>query len=302
VGLARKIGADIALTLINNGRVAEPWIFNTDADVRLPESYFNAVTGNPADQSVAARIYPFTHSHTPGTYEACNLYEISLNYYVSGLRFAVSPYAFTTVGSTIAIAANHYAKVRGFPKRPAGEDFYVLNKLAKTGAIDQMAEPLLEISGRLSERVPFGTGTGIKKILDLSDPVNQYRFYNPALFHCLKQFLQELTHCQGASDITRHFRDPRSRHWCESVGLFELIDSKRSQKAEVFRKFIVDWMDGFRTLKFIHFLQHHYLDPVALGEIFDGSILPAVSQTDLSNLSRIKKLVTTYGQKAFLSG
>ena len=33
VGLARKIGADIALTLINKNQVTTPWIFTTDADV-----------------------------------------------------------------------------------------------------------------------------------------------------------------------------------------------------------------------------------------------------------------------------
>ena len=47
------------------------------------------------------------------------------------MKYARSPYAFHTIGSTMAVSANHYAKVRGFPKREAGEDFYLLNKLAK---------------------------------------------------------------------------------------------------------------------------------------------------------------------------
>ena len=300
VGLARKIGADIALTLIDNGRVAEPWIFNTDADVRLPGSYFATVAGeqvNTAIRSPAAVLYPFTHRPAPGAAEACTLYEISLFYYVCGLRYAASHYAFTTVGSTIAINADHYAKVRGFPRRNAGEDFYLLNKLAKTGAIDQLTGPLIEISGRLSERVPFGTGVGIKKILQLADPVSDCpfyncTFYNPRIFQCLKQFLWELDRCQDAADLADHFKNSKSRHWCESVDLFTLIDSKRNLPAAVFRKFTVDWMDGFRTLKFIHFLQQHYFAPVALGDIFDGTVLPPISPADLSDLSTVKDRVT----------
>ncbi len=297
VGLARKIGADIALTMINNKRVLEPWIFNTDADVRLPGSYFSAVTGkqvNATVRSPAARLYPFTHRPAPGMVEACTLYEISLYYYVCGLRYAASHYAFTTVGSTIAIHADHYAMVRGFPRRPAGEDFYILNKLAKTGTIDQLTGPLIEISGRLSDRVPFGTGVGIKKILHLADPMSDCPFYNPEIFQCLKQFLWELDRCQDAADLTDHFKNSRSQHWCESVDLFTLIDSKRNLNPAVFKKFIVDWMDGFRTLKFIHFLQQHHLEPVSLGDIFDGTILPLISPADLSDLDRVKELVTTH--------
>ena len=301
VGLARKIGADIALSLINNRQVLEPWIFNTDADVRLPRSYFAAVAGkqiNATIRSPAAILYPFTHRPASGTVEACALYEISLYYYVCGLRYAASHYAFTTVGSTIAIHANHYAMVRGFPRRPAGEDFYLLNKLAKTGTIDQLTEPLIEISGRLSERVPFGTGVGIKKILRLADPISDCPFYNPRIFQCLKQFLSELDRCQDVADLTNHFRNSRSQRWCESVDLFTLIDSKRNLKPAVFKKFTVDWMDGFRTLKFIHFLQQHYLEPVALADIFDGTILPLISPANLSDLNRVKELVTTQNQES----
>ena len=301
VGLARKIGADIALSLINNRQVLEPWIFNTDADVRLPASYFAAVAGKQINATVrcpAARLYPFTHRPAAGIVEACNLYEISLYYYVCGLRYAASHYAFTTVGSTIAIHADHYAMVRGFPRRPAGEDFYLLNKLAKTGTIDQLTEPLIEISGRLSERVPFGTGVGIKKILRLADPISDCPFYNPRIFQCLKQFLSELDRCQDVADLTNHFKNSRSQRWCESVDLFTLIDSKRNLKPAVFKKFTVDWMDGFRTLKFIHFLQQHYLEPVALADIFDGTILPLISPAELSDLNRVKELVTTQNQES----
>ena len=68
------------------------------------------------------------------------LYEYSLRYYVAGLTYAQSPYAFHTIGSTMAVNAEHYASVRGFPRREAGEDFYLLNKLAKVGSVHTLEE------------------------------------------------------------------------------------------------------------------------------------------------------------------
>lgn len=292
VGLARKIGADIALTLIDNGQITEPWIFNTDADVSLPESYFAAIAGQHSGHS-AAVLYPFIHRPVPGFDVACTLYEISLHYYLLGLKYAASHYAFFTVGSTIAVHADHYAMVRGFPRRSAGEDFYLLNKLAKTGNIVQLSHPSIEISGRPSDRVPFGTGAGIRRILDLADPMNDYPYYNPRIFRCLRQFLQELDHCQHAADLGAHFEKSKARQWCESSGLFSLIESKRKLPPEVFRKFIVDWMDGFRTLKFVHHLQRFHFEPVALTGIFDGTVLPLAAAQDVSDLNVAREMVTS---------
>ena len=143
VGHARKTGADLAAYLIHQRRVRSPWIHCTDADVRLPRRYFSCSTAlsDTAAQDTAALVYPFRHSiaadtmvvkeggdETPNIQrrkimQVTRLYEYSLRYYVAGLSFAHSPYAFHTIGSTIAVNAAHYAKVRGFPRRQAGEIF-----------------------------------------------------------------------------------------------------------------------------------------------------------------------------------
>ncbi len=182
VGLARKIGADIALELIVREKVASRLIYTTDADVQLPGEYFEAGRGN---SGVAAILYPFGHDAGTGTKLPACLYETAMLYYVAGLKWAGSPYAFTTVGSTIAVDADHYAMVRGMPKRSAGEDFYLLNKLAKTGHIRQLADPIISIGARDSDRVPFGTGAALAKIAALDDPAQDFRFYDPRIFEQL---------------------------------------------------------------------------------------------------------------------
>jgi len=92
-------------------------------------------------------------------------YEIFLRYWVLGLKYAKSPWAFHSIGSTIVTSTDSYLKVRGMNKREAGEDFYFLNKLAKIGSIDYIRDTCVFPSARSSSRVPFGTGKRIERFL-----------------------------------------------------------------------------------------------------------------------------------------
>ena len=141
MGLARKIGFDIALRLHQAGRLASSWLHSTDADVILPRDYFERAS-RVRVPNAAALVYPFVHrgEDDVALARAVQLYEISLRYYVLGLASAGSPYAHHTVGSTLAVDAAAYAKVRGVPKRTAAEDFYLLGKLVKIGAIVPLAD------------------------------------------------------------------------------------------------------------------------------------------------------------------
>jgi hypothetical protein len=148
VGLVRKIGADIALYLISNGKITCPWIHATDADARVPDDYFLRATeaqiginGNSLPPSCF--IYPYQHIPDPDMeqhdhqryWSALTDYELWLRYYVAGLEWAGSSYAYPSIGSLLAFDALAYARIRGFPKRMAGEDFYFQNKLAKMGSM-----------------------------------------------------------------------------------------------------------------------------------------------------------------------
>src|SRR6266545_39770 len=122
VGLARKIGVDLCLALHETGRLGTRFVHTTDADVELPDDYFERPELTRGEAG-AALVYSF--SHRPERDRkwalAIALYEISLRYYVLGLRFAGSPSAYHTIGSTLAVDVDAYAAVRGFPKRDAAE-------------------------------------------------------------------------------------------------------------------------------------------------------------------------------------
>ena len=183
MGLARKIGNDVALALHAAGRVAAPWIHNMDADTLLANDYFDQTEAIPEGGSAAA-LYFFEHRFGDDEELALagRLYEISLRYYTLGLAWAGSPYAYEAMGSCIAIRPEAYAAVRGFPRKNAAEDFYVLDKLAKVGSIARLAGTPLLLEGRLSDRVPFGTGKALSDLVSKKKALSGFKLYHPAVF------------------------------------------------------------------------------------------------------------------------
>jgi len=282
VGHARKTGADLAAYLVHQHRVLSPWIHCTDADVRLPQRYFTssaALVGEGSIKDTAALIYPFRHTMAEDKLvdeimRATALYEYSLHYYVAGLKFAGSPYAFHTIGSTMAVNAAHYAKVRGFPRRQAGEDFYLLNKLAKVGSIRQLSaetdcEPIA-IAARRSDRVPFGTGAAVGKLLELESLEKEFLLYHPSVFDLLQSWLGSLPAFwrSRSSDIGAILSSADVQglvDGLEQLGATQALQHalRQSSDARQFNRQMHTWFDAFRTLKLIHYLRDHHLPSIS---------------------------------------
>lgn len=257
VGLARKIGADLALALYQNNQVTSRFIHSTDADVKLPENYFSAKLTDTS--SAIAACYNFFHKSDDEKINAANLkYETALRYYVAGLKFADSQYAYFTIGSTLLFDAHGYASVRGFPKRSAGEDFYLLNKLAKLGKVEFIEQSKLAIKARLSDRVPFGTGPAVGQIIALEQNGESYCYYNPQVFVELKHFLN---HCeqlwQHRQQLACWYKtlSPQTVQALESIGFSPFVEKHLKHNEQQFNKQLVVWFDAFKTLKFIHALR-----------------------------------------------
>ncbi len=193
VGLARKIGCDVLLRLWANGTLRQPWLHMSDADSRWPADFFGrADFVTPTAPAPAALIRTYVHEAAAQVHaEACLRYEARLRHHVLGLQWARSPYAYEAIGSTISCHALTYAQVRGVPSRPAAEDFYLLNKLAKIGEIRTVRGAPMRVSGRVSDRVPFGTGAALTTAV-ANDQLP--RCYEPQLFVLLRMTLQALKH------------------------------------------------------------------------------------------------------------
>lgn len=265
VGLARKIGCDMLLSLYAKGRIESPWLWTSDADAELPFDYFIPLA---SFDGIAALHYRYRHQVQDfAGAEALILYEIHLRYYCLGLQFAHSPYAFPTIGSCLAVNPLAYAAVRGFPNRQAGEDFHLLNKLRKVGKIHYLNQrnPLF-LEGRFSKRVPFGTGRATLDIFDQLSRSQSFHLYHPEVFRILKTLLLE----------TRDFlADPTlsEDQFCEAFVLklpevklaFEALHLKRLLCESLSRKDIPNRIrhfatsfDALKTLRMIHFVDNQF--------------------------------------------
>lgn len=268
VGLARKIGCDLAVALAAQGVMATPWLHTTDADAHLPSDYLNL----PGSSYVAA-VYDFTHIQVAASaseWEATQLYEQALRYYIAGLRWAGSPYCQHPIGSLLAFTVRAYCETRGFPKRSAGEDFYLLNKLSKLGPVFS-SSARVKLEARTSDRVPFGTGPKVSAIAQLENPATDFLYYSATTFVELKAWLdtvpaiwqalqnsspplaglsveaQSALHEAGIEKLWPHLRkQTRNAHSCEHA--------------------IHTWFDAFQTLKFIRRLQAQAYPPRPLQQ------------------------------------
>jgi hypothetical protein len=259
VGMARKIGMDMALRLLNNSCSEKKLILSLDADTLVQANYLSTIKNYFTPKTKAA-IVAYEHQ-MPVDYEgqaAICCYEIFLRYWVLGLKYAKSPWAFHSIGSTIVTSTHAYLQVRGMNRREAGEDFYFLNKLAKIGSIDYIRDTCVFPSARSSSRVPFGTGKAVERFL--SGQKQDYLLYNPKIFTIISKWLEFMNNA-----LLMHEDEMLSEaHRINPALKSFLVDSRfadawskirRNAKEEkTLRHQFNDWFDGFKTFKLINYL------------------------------------------------
>ena len=276
VGLARKIGADLAIKLAVKGNILSSWVHSTDADAHLPNHYLSAHSSdNSALKNAAATCCNFFHfSENTTIHQANQRYENALRYYVAGLTYAKSPYAYFTIGSILSFDMLAYCQARGFPKRSAGEDFYLLNKLAKLGRVTYLDNVVIKLDARPSQRVPFGTGPAVQHIMQLESQGLDYAYYHPEIFTELKTVLKAF------ESLWKNKQHPQawlaelsqiSQQALTHVGLLSFITKQSTAKQEQFEKQLIVWFDSFKTLKFIHALRDLGLENMPLEEAIESA-------------------------------
>lgn len=275
VGRARRVGCDIALALINTGTITSPWIYSGDADCQWPSGFFQQRWPDEA----SAITLPFTHHllENDPTSAATLLYELKLHHYVLHLAALGSPYALHALGSCFAVSAGAYAAVRGVPLRSAGEDFYLLNKLAKVGEIHRAIGAGVTITSRQSSRVPFGTGPAVQHLLETEDMSSAPLFYDARCFKTLGDLLKVFNHWVNhpdanteaelgqalGSDIASRVL-PLLRQWHYQKAIAHIHNAART--AALRQQHTHVWLDGFKLLKLIHLLRDSHYPNISFVE------------------------------------
>ncbi|MCW8892215.1 MAG: hypothetical protein OQL18_02720, partial [Deltaproteobacteria bacterium] len=184
VGLARKIGFDLALQFMDWSK--STFFISLDADTLVDQNYLPAIFKYFQKAVKGGVVLPFRHQlgETREQEAAIRDYELYLRSYLFGLQQAGSPYAYHAIGSAFACRAEAYIAAGGMNRRHAAEDFYFLQQLAKVSGIEMLQGTVIHPSPRISTRVPFGTGKAVQSQIEKEQQI--YSFISADSFQLLK--------------------------------------------------------------------------------------------------------------------
>ena len=305
VGMARKIGMDIALRVLKNSSNEPRTILSLDADTRVQANYLSVVKRFISSGQARTGVIAYAHQ-MPGdevAKQAICSYEIFLRYWVLGLQYAQSPYAFHSIGSTIVTTTDAYLSVRGMNRREAAEDFYFLNKLAKTGPVRQIKETVVYPSARISVRVPFGTGAAVGK--RIANARQEHALDDPRIFRILKDWLALMKNSfdRSESGILAMAKEIDAGLEAFLIGRRFLSDwpkiRRNTKDRKTYERQCHGWFDGFETLKLINYLTKEFYPRVdqssalkMILQMLDGEFTDELPYGNVLNLEDQLKLLS----------
>lgn len=275
VGAARKTGMDLALNTFDYESENKKIIICLDADCTVEDNYIPEIVSSFNNKNLMAAHVNYEHP-LPEKMEnklAIICYEIFLKYYVLGLKYARSPYAIHTIGSTMICTDEAYISVQGMNRRKAAEDFYFMEKLAKLYDIETIDSTKVYPSGRGSWRVPFGTGQRVNRFL--SKTRNEYELYSPHSFEVLRKW-NEIYYGEESYTATEYLDTAKELN--ANLYNFLILNSfgsswdkiySNSKTSEQISKQKKMWFDGFRTLKLIHYLRDFEFPNEQMFDVLD---------------------------------
>ena len=283
-GMARKIGMDEAIRRFNAANKSEGIIVSLDSDCLVSSNYLKRIeTVFSENKSCFAATINFMHRfeemEDPRQEAGIRMYEDYLHYYKQALDFAGFPNSIYTIGSAFAVRAGAYVKQGGMNRRQAGEDFYFLHKLTKLGHLTEIADAFVYPSGRVSDRVPFGTGAAMTKWMNFTEDLAQtYRF---DAFLDLKQMFDKVDGFYNVNS-TRYTEILASltttvQEYLNDISFEEKLAeiNRNSATPESFRKRFFQVFDAFHVLKFLNMVhEKHYRQqnlPEAIGQLQEHS-------------------------------
>lgn len=255
-GSARKYGMDMAVRRFNQIDRPDGVIISLDADAVISRDYLLSIRehfiANPKQD--AATIY-FEHQYQEPD-DPVVLYELYLRYFRHAMEWSGYPHHFYSIGSCFAVKAKPYAEQGGMNRKNAGEDFYFLNKIELNGVLGECNKPVVYPSGRVSDRVPFGTGTEVKKIREEGG----YDVYSLKSFRILSQLVSMLkqTYTLSEADFrTKVESFPQVvQDYLARIYIWDAIEDARdnSSDEQAFLKRLFRYFDTFKVIRFLNYL------------------------------------------------
>ncbi len=269
VGLARKIGMDMAVDYFRKTNNPEGILVSLDADCTVSPNYLKRIYETFAlYPKIGCTIHNFHHraeNDDPEIEKAVRQYENYIRYVEGALEFIGFPYYYHTIGSAFAVTADAYVRVGGMGRQQGGEDFYFLQKIFAQEKVAALDDVFVYPMARFSERVPFGTGPALQKII--AEPGGEMNVYSMNAFIALKAFfdMKHLFFKQDESVIGKHLTQlhPSLQVFIAANDVVKDITDCNNNSAtpESFTKRFFHHFDAFRIIKFLNFAHPAYFQP-----------------------------------------
>ena len=254
VGLARKMGMDEGVRRFDqvgkNGLIV-----NLDADCSVDKNYFTAIQSffRKHDKLWSGGVH-FEHIETPNPHEveAIRLYELHLRYFIDAQRWIRLPFAYQTIGSCMVVRSDAYQKRGGMNVRKAGEDFYFLHKFIDIYRHGDILTTNVRPSGRVSDRVPFGTGKAIGLQLQ-GYPQSTYAFEGFETLADLRSSLPMLFETGSISPWLQNHNKYLANFLRDQLGVAGIEEMLEQTRAvSTFEKRFFQWFNAFKLMKYLH--------------------------------------------------
>ena len=250
VGWARKVLFDV----ISGQQVSDSEIIvSLDADTDFGEDYLGGVAELfESHADIGAVALPYYHPVTGNEAVDRRLlrYECYMRHYLMNMQAIGNPYAFTALGSAMAFTVAAYRKAGGITPLQGGEDFYLMQKFVKTGRVmvagNDREQLVVRPQGRMSRRVPFGTGPAVA--MTLAEQKEKYPFYKKEGFEAVRATYKRF------EELYEHdVETPMSAFLKEQLRTDDLwLPLRRNYKSrELFVRACKERVDGLRILQYL---------------------------------------------------
>ncbi len=297
VGLGRKIGMDEAVRRFVRLGKENGILACFDADSRCDENYLCEIESHFNDPDVGSTSINYEHpiagSEFPQEiYDSIIQYELHLRHFIRMQKMIKLPYAYHTVGSSMACKVSAYCAVGGMNQRKAGEDFYFVHKLVKFGKHSELSSTRIIPSPRISDRVPFGTGRAVGIMQASGKTV--YKTYHPQSFIDLKELVYGLPKVYKNQKFDTKLPIDLKR-FLASINAKEELNRilKNTSDYRSFHKMFWHWFDAFVLMKYLHFVRE--------SSYCDISVLESVNMIESKNFATAREALIYYREKDIFS-
>ena len=276
VGLARKIGMEWAVRGFLQSGNSDGIIISLDADCTVSEKYLSIIENQFSTYSPNCCVLNFHHrfdEKDKKIEEAIDQYEQYIWYFRNALKAIDFPYYYHTIGSAFAVSADAYVRVGGIGRQQGGEDFYFLQKVFSLGKTVELMKAFVYPEARFSDRIPFGTGPALEKIIASTDGV--LSVYSVEAFSALKSFFDlRINFYKQSDDVVNDLiknLHVSIGHFMQDYNLQSAITdcNENSATLATFQKRFFHHFNAFVIIKYLNFVHSNYFDLIPIQEAKD---------------------------------